>query len=108
MKNSPKHNPAYTHLPFKPDTGFVSLHSRVSVAIAYAGIRASTHMFAKTVERTPPRPAEGHDELLKIDNQLVVKDDKSASVKSTGHEVGTEISDSWITTKVKATCIPVM
>ncbi|HEX2585690.1 MAG TPA: BON domain-containing protein [Steroidobacteraceae bacterium] len=40
-----------------------------------------------------------------VDNQLVVKENKTAmtSKKETRNEAGTDISDSWITTKVKST-----
>ena len=84
MKNSPKHNPTkdvaarstqkqqwpvnrtgtQTQLPFKPGPGVVSPHSGVSVAIAYAGIRASTHMRVRPVESIPLRAAQGDDDIM--------------------------------------------
>ncbi len=44
--------------------------------------------------------------VVSVDNQLAVKDAKpstAATAKSSSHETGHEISDSWITTKVKST-----
>lgn len=44
--------------------------------------------------------------VVSVDNQLAVKDAKpstAATAKSSSHETGNEISDSWITTKVKST-----
>ncbi len=44
--------------------------------------------------------------VVSVDNQLAVKDAKpstAATAKSSSHEAGNEISDSWITTKVKST-----
>jgi osmotically-inducible protein OsmY len=44
--------------------------------------------------------------VVSVDNQLLVKNAKptiTATAKSTAHEAGTEVSDSWITTKVKST-----
>ena len=44
--------------------------------------------------------------VLSVDNQLVVKGEKAGaadSVKSTAHEAGHEVSDTWITAKVKST-----
>lgn len=44
--------------------------------------------------------------VVSVDNQLLVKNAKpmiTASAKSSAHEAGTDMSDSWITTKVKST-----
>ena len=56
-------------------------------------------------KETAKRLAMNTRGVTAVDNQLVVKEGKSAAghVKSNGHESGTEIADSWITTKVKST-----
>jgi hyperosmotically inducible periplasmic protein len=44
--------------------------------------------------------------VVSVDNQLVVKNAKpmiTAATKSASHEAGTDMSDTWITTKVKST-----